>query len=299
MRQFHSTLQAHLDGGTTTMCYCWKVTRRDGQVQGFTEHDRDLTFSSLTYKASTGFTASAIQSSLGLSVDNLNVDSALSADTINEVDLSAGRYDAAEIELWWVNWNDISNANMRYKIAKGTIGEVKRMETSFSAELRSLTQKAQQKTGRTYQRYCDAVLGDNRCKVNLAALADNGTVATVLDSRAFSTTTISGSSDTFTLGHVQFTSGLCSGLQFEIKQHIQYTSGVHSIELWSAVPFAISPGDTFTMYPGCKKDRETCVSKFNNILNFQGYEFIPGNDAVAKYPTKGGASQDGRSLFGN
>lgn len=282
------------------MCYCWKVTRQDGEVQGFTEHDRDLTFDSLTYAASTGFTASAVQSSLGLSVDNLNVDSALSSDTINEVDLSAGLYDAAKIELWWVNWDDVGNSNMRFLIAKGNIGEVKRMETSFSAELRSLTQKTQQKTGRTYQRYCDAILGDGRCKVNLAALADNGTVSAVLDTRAFATTTISGVSDYFSLGYVEFTSGANDGLKFEIKQHIKYATGItHTIELWAALPFPLSPGDSFTMYPGCKKDRETCVSKFNNIYNFQGFEFIPGNDAIAKYPTKGGAGQDGRSLFGN
>lgn len=299
MKTISAALQSHLESGTTTMCFCWKVTRQDGVVQGFTEHDNDLTFGGVTYKASTGFTASAIQSSLGLNVDNLNVDSALSSETINEIDLSAGRYDAADIELYWVNWADISNANMRLLVAKGNIGEVKRQETSFSAELRSLTQKAQQKTGRTYQRYCDAILGDNRCKVNLNTYKQDGEVETAIDTRAFKATGITGATEYFSLGTVRFTSGQNVGLTFEIKFHMRYDNGDHTIELWAPTPYPITAGDEFDIYPGCKKDRQTCVSKFNNIQNFQGFEFIPGNDAIAKYPTRGAPGQDGRSIFGN
>lgn len=299
MKNIPDVLQAHLDSGTTTMCFCWKVVRQDGVVQGFTEHDVDLTFNGVVYKASTGFTASAIQSSLGLNVDNLNVDSALSDETINEVDLSAGRYDAAEIELYWVNWSDVSNPNMRLLVAKGNIGEVKRQETSFSAELRSLTQKSQQKTGRTFQRFCDANLGDDRCRVNLESLSQTGSVTSSADLRAFTASGLSGDTEYFSLGKVRFTSGDNTGLVFEIKDHVRYPSGIHSFELWAQVPHPISSGDTYVIYPGCKKDRKTCYSKFNNIVNFQGFEFIPGNDTVAKYPTKGAPGQDGRSIFGN
>lgn len=299
MKNIPVALQAHLDSATTTMAFCWKVVRQDGVVQGFTEHDNDLTFDGVTYAASTGFTSSAIQSSLGLNVDNLNVDSALSSSTINEVDLSAGRYDAAVIELYWVNWSDVANVNMRLLISKGTIGEVKRQRTSFSAELRSLSQKTQQKTGRTFQRYCDAILGDSRCKVNLAALADLGTVASVIDKRTFTTTNISGATEFFSLGTVTFSSGPNSGLTFEIKDHVLNAGGVHSIVLWSSMPYSPVVGNAFTMFPGCKKDRQTCVSKFANLVNFQGFEFIPGNDAISTYPVAGGSGQDGRSIFGN
>ncbi len=39
MRTIPSALQAKLDSGVTTLCRCWIVTRRDGVVLGFTDHD--------------------------------------------------------------------------------------------------------------------------------------------------------------------------------------------------------------------------------------------------------------------
>jgi hypothetical protein len=35
-------LAQHLAGEVTTLATCWKITRRDGAVLGFTDHVRDL-----------------------------------------------------------------------------------------------------------------------------------------------------------------------------------------------------------------------------------------------------------------
>jgi len=67
---------------------------------GFTDHDQPLSFDSLRYEAASGFTASEVQSNLDLSVDNLTVAGALSSASLNEVDLAAGLFDAAAIEIW-------------------------------------------------------------------------------------------------------------------------------------------------------------------------------------------------------
>lgn len=61
MKTIPAPLQAHLAGGVTTLCYCWRVTRHDGTVLGFTEHDRDIVAEGTTFSADTGFTASQIQ----------------------------------------------------------------------------------------------------------------------------------------------------------------------------------------------------------------------------------------------
>ncbi len=71
MKALPPALQAHLSGGVTTLCYCWRVTRHDGTVMGFTEHDRDVTAAGTTFQAGSGFTASRIEQSLGLAVDNM------------------------------------------------------------------------------------------------------------------------------------------------------------------------------------------------------------------------------------
>ena len=68
MRTIPSGLAAHLEGGATTLCHCWKLTRRDGQSFGFTDHDRDLVFAGVTFAARTGLEAAEVASELGFAV---------------------------------------------------------------------------------------------------------------------------------------------------------------------------------------------------------------------------------------
>lgn len=296
MKNISDALQEHLDSGATTMCYCWRITRNDGEVQGFTEHDKDLTFDGTTFEASSGFTATQVEQTLGLAVDNLDVDGALSSDTINEDDLAAGMYDGAGVELFWVNWADVSE---RVLVSKGSIGEVKRMQTAFTAELRSQSDKMGQRTGRTYQRYCDADLGDSRCKINLesSTYKGTGTVTAVIDARNIVVSGLgSYAADWFTLGKITFTSGVNDDITYEVKTHSVSGSNVN-IELWHRPAFNMEVTDTFVIRAGCKKDKATCVSKFNNVINFQGFPFIPGNDVLMTYPIQGAPNQDGKSIF--
>jgi uncharacterized phage protein (TIGR02218 family) len=289
-------LQAHLDSGATTLAMCWKVTRKDGLVQGFTEHDRDLTFGSpsVTYLASSGFSASQITESLGLAVDNLNVDGAISSSTINEDDLASGRYDDAEVELILVNWADTSQRITR---ARGSIGEVKRQETAFSTEFRSLVHRLNQRTGRSYQRTCDAILGDARCKINLDTSTYRG--LGTITAAAGRNLTVSGLSSYapgfFANGKIKFTSGPNINMTFEVKYHASSSSLI----MWDIPPGAITAGQTFEVRAGCSNSFETCKTKFNNVANFQGFPYIPGQDGLQSYPVPGTDQFDGGSLFGN
>lgn len=296
VKTLSSGLQAHLDGRATKMCYCWKVTRNDGLVQGFTDHDNVLTFGGVTYEASSGFTATQFAASTGLAVDNLEVEGALSSDSINEDDLAAGHYDNAKVEVYWVNW---SNVAQRHIVSRGFIGEVKRTGVMFQAELRGLSNALQQKTGRKYQRYCNAVVGDARCGINLAnaAYRGSGAVDIASSSRTFTVTGLGGfSDDWFTAGVVNWLTGANAGQSMEVKLH-NFINGTVSIELWQAMPFEIETGDTFTVTVGCKQDAATCNSKFNNIANFRGFNLIPGPDMLLFYPKQGDDDLDGGSLF--
>ena len=295
MKSLSPELAAHLAGGVTTMAYCWQVMRADGTVLGFTEHDSDILYQGVTFEAATGFTASRIDQSLGLAVDNLEAQGALSSLSIAEADLLAGRYDDAEVVLYWVNWAD---PTMGVTIARGNLGEVKRQGLAFSAELRSLAHRMNQKVGLTYQRTCSALLGDARCKIDLtqAAFRASGAVQSAGLLRIFTIAGLSAyASDGFSAGLVTFTSGNNQGLTFEIKTHVR-TAGVDSIELWAAVGVPLAVGDTVTVTAGCKKDLDTCASKFSNVLNFRGFPHIPGVDAVTAYPTSNQTASGG-SLF--
>ncbi|HAC59370.1 MAG TPA: beta tubulin, partial [Rhodobiaceae bacterium] len=160
MKNLSPEFAAHVASGTTTLAWCWKLTRRDGATLGFTEHDRDLAFGGVTYEAAGGFTASALESTGGLNVDNLDVTGALSSARLDEGDLAAGLYDNAEIEIWRVNWQDVSG---RVLMRKGNLGEVSRSGAGFTAELRGLAHRLNQPVGRLYQYGCDADFCDARC----------------------------------------------------------------------------------------------------------------------------------------
>jgi hypothetical protein len=89
MRALPAGLQAKLDSGATTLCRCWLLTRRDGVVQGFTDHDVDIVVAGVTCRAGTGLTGSEATQKLGLAVDSSEISGALADDTLNENDLAA------------------------------------------------------------------------------------------------------------------------------------------------------------------------------------------------------------------
>src|SRR5581483_11102614 len=184
MKTLDAGLAAHLGGGVTTLCHCWRVERKDSAVLGFTDHDRDLVIDGTTYKAASGFTATAIEDQLGLGVSNLDVDGALSSAAITEDDLNAGLYDDAAVTIMRVNWQDVSQ---RVVLRSGFLGQVTRSETAFSAELRGLAARLDQSAGRVFQRTCAWELGDTRCSIDLGASAHHGsgTVASVISNFDF------------------------------------------------------------------------------------------------------------------
>jgi hypothetical protein len=77
VRALPTGLQSHLDSGATTLCWCWRITRNDGVAFGFTDHDRDLLFDGTSFEAASGFTGTEISGAVGLNVDTLDVESAI------------------------------------------------------------------------------------------------------------------------------------------------------------------------------------------------------------------------------
>lgn len=290
-------LTAHLAGGATTLARCFAVTRTDGVVLGFTDHDRDLTFDGAIFRADSGMTAKAIQQGTGLSVDNSEAFGALRSDAITEEDILAGRYDGAEVRAWLVNWSDPA---MRVLQFRGTLGEIVRSGGAFTAELRGLTEALNQAVGLIYHARCSAVLGDARCGFDLGTpgYAEERPVEGVLDGRIFRFASLAGHDDRwFEKGRLRVLTGAAAGLVGSIKNdRIRGASG-REIELWQSFAIAPAPGDLVRIEAGCDRRAETCRLKFANFLNFRGFPHIPGEDWVMSYPTKAGRN-DGGSLKG-
>ena len=290
MKALSSALQAHLDSGATTLAWCWKITRADGTVFGFTDHDRTLSFAATDFEPESGLTASELRSGSDLSVDAQDAEGVLSSDRITETDILDGRWDNAEAELWRVNWTAPAQ---RVLMRRGAIGQIRRGRLAFVAEGRSLAHVLGQTVGRVFQGTCDAALGDGRCGVDLddPAYAGIGTVVDVIRDRAFTASGLSTFADGwFSFGTVEWTSGANAGRRAEVTMH-EMDAGVATITLLEAPVRPVAEGDAFAIRAGCDKRAETCRAKFANMLNFRGFPHIPGQDVVIRYATSDGGHE--------
>lgn len=288
-------LEAHLKTGATSLCRAWAVVRSDGQTYGFTDHDLNLEFEGIEFRAETGMSAGAIQQATGLSVDNTEAVGAVSDAALREEDIQAGRFDGAEVRAWLVNWADVSQRVLQFR---GSLGELKRAGGAFQAELRGLTEALNQPLGRVYQSPCSAVLGDAACKVDLTlpGYFAKVPVEVVEDRKVFRFADMTEFDDRwFERGRVVVVSGAAEGLIGLVKNDRLSGEG-RTVELWEALGASVAAGDMIRLEAGCDKRSETCRLKFDNLLNFRGFPHIPGDDWLMGYPSEG-EPLDGGSLF--
>ncbi len=292
MSAYPPEFAAHLQGEVTTVCHCWRLTRVDGVVLGFTDHDRPLVVDGTTFRPRSGFTTSEASDTLGLAIDTVDVEGALSSDDIVEADVLAGRYDDAEVETLLVNWRQ---PEQFASVRRATVGRIARRDGAFAAELKGRMHALDQVNGRWVARRCDAALGDARCRFDLDApgySAPGGVVAVV----AARTISVSGlesfDGGWFAHGTVQWAAGALAGRRSAIVGHVVRAG---SVELSLQPEDGPMPeeGDAFVVFAGCDKAFATCKAKFANELNFQGFPHLPGNDAAYGYVVDGGVFDGG------
>lgn len=286
MKDLDAGLAAHLASGVTTLCWCWRIERRDGVVQGFTDHDRDVMFDGLTYEAASGFTATDMRDEVGLSVDNLEVSGALSSQSLEEHALQNGHYDDASVQIFRVNW---TAPDQRVLMRAGSLGEVRRTGLHFSAEVRGLAHYLQQPSGRLYQYACDADLGDGRCKIDLdqAAFRATAIVAESDDHLRFGVSGLAAFAPVFfARGQVTITDGMHAGAVREVKSHVR-RNDVDWLTVWTALASPLDAGTEVVVTAGCDKRLKTCRDTFANVANFRGFPHMPGNEIITRVGRRG------------
>lgn len=88
-------------------------------------------------------------------------------------------------------------------------------------------------------------------------------------------TPLGGLSGYFDYGLFTVTSGANAGRSIEVKS---YTEGQWTIQLPFYYPLV--GNETYTMIAGCNKVSSTCKDKFDNLVNFGGFPFVPGQDKI-------------------
>lgn len=288
---------AMLQSDSQTWAVCWMVQKLEGYDSNGepiystlrqTGHDRELEVSrtvngidlSGTYTPILSVQSSAAVQGSMMDVDNLDVDVLLNQYGITAADIRAGLFDDVTCTLFIVNWSDTTNSGIL--IQHGIVGNFRSfVEGLATGELRGLKQYLQQTIINAYSLSCRVkVLGDAQCKVDVAPLQAAGTITAVLGPRSFEVS-ISANSEQgpgyFVGGLMQFTSGLNDGFKREVKHDGEASDAiVGQIDIFDAFPYAVSPGDSFILEPGCDRMPTTCKDKFDNIVNFRGEPFIPG-----------------------
>jgi uncharacterized phage protein (TIGR02218 family) len=252
----------------------------DGQVLRFTSHDRPIVYANQLYTPAGGFNASARQRQEQFKDRNWEATGIIKSDAITFDDLRAGKYRQAKVEEmridWRYPWVDPFEISTYWIVQTVFTGEM------WEASIEGLTHKLKMSVGRIFGRNCDVhAFGDSRCGLSEAAFTFSGSITGVNTPRKDFNTTVSQTTNYFKNGYLKFTSGLCSGLKMGVVK--SYGTGGR-ITLWLPMPYQVAIGDTFNIVVGCDRLYKTCATKFNNLVNFRGFPFIPGTDTLLKTP---------------
>lgn len=119
-----------------------------------------------------------------------------------------------------------------------------------------------------YQSPCLHVHYDSGCGILRSTFSATGAVAT---GSTAALVNWSGSLAAFAQGSIIFTSGANANIRATIRSVVP---GV-SLTLMYPLPFPPASGDAFSTAYGCDHTPNTCVARFNNLVNFRGFPYVP------------------------
>lgn len=112
----------------------------------------------------------------------------------------------------------------------------------------------------------------------LASFKTVTTVTAVINNQTFSAT-LPGADGDYDGGFLEWETGSNAGRGIGVK----LTAG-GDIQLIQRTFYPIHIGDRFVIHLGCDKTKNTCITKFNNYINFRGFPDVPGTDAYIQTP---------------
>ncbi len=292
MRELPEAIAAALATGVTTHCRCWLLTRRDGLRIGVTDHDADIVIDTSVFEANGGFEASQTEARSALAAGGGEIAGLITTERITETDIAAGHYDGAEVRSYLVDW---MSPALDFLLDIAVIGEIRRPDDRFVAEIRNGLDALDQVQGRLYTATCGAELGDTRCGFPLeeAPFRIAGSVGAALGREGIvSADAASAEAGFYARGRLLFTSGAAAGHSALIKDH--RSDG--ELDFWQSLVVDVAPGDQFVLTAGCDKRFSTCRNLFGNAPNFRGFPFIPAPEFVLTYARPGEGQHRGRPL---
>jgi uncharacterized phage protein (TIGR02218 family) len=262
------------------MADLYTITLKAGAVLRYTTWDSSLTvFGNTFLTGPPNIERTAIEEQLGMNVSTIEITITASAtDLLSGVPIlqtiGLGLFDGAAFKIERL-FMDSSGQQIGTVIRfAGFIGPVDELTRSYAKiTVNSGTELlTMQLPAIILQPGCTNTLFDARCGLSKASFAESNTVqaGSTVNKLISSSTKADGYYDN---GQIAFTSGANAGLVKAIKQF--FGSPLFQFTFNSPLPFTPNAGDTFIVYPGCDKTQATCTTKFSNLVNFEGFPYVP------------------------
>lgn len=263
--------------------HCLRIVPLWGDPVYLTEYVKDLTMNGHTYLTGSGyeFTGLAAESKMTPGVVDLSGIAEIAGVGYNEI--VSGVFDNARVYAFATTWNNPVEDEEPLGVA--FMGKITQRDQQYTAELMMMIDVLNQSVGKTYTASCQKRFGGQEyagCMVALGPITVTGTITGVTSNKVFQDTARTEAADWFGEGTIAFTTGLNAGLK---PQEISVYALNGTITTHEAFHYPVAVGDAYTMIPGCRKRREEdCRDKWNNVVNFGGFSWVP---TQSQYTTRG------------
>ena len=264
------------------MADLYTITLSGGQVLRHTGADMPVVWDGQTYEAhKLIIKRGATRIAVGLDVDSNTLQISAAPDYRLEglqwaEAALGGVLDGARVKIDRVFFDAELRPVGAVNIFSGRVSDVSGSRSSVKVDVKSDIELLNVSSPRNiYQAGCMRTLYDDGCKVNREKFTVNGRVTANSTTGTELTCNLTQANGWFNQGVIKFTSGLNAGLTRTVKEH---KDGTLSFAL--RLPHPPRAGDVFKIYPGCDKRQSTCKDKFQNIVHFRGFPYIPSADTV-------------------
>ena len=264
------------------MADLFRITLSNGQILRHTNADMPVVWDGQTYEAhKLIIKRGATRVAVGLDVDSNTLEIAAEPDyrleglQWSEAALG-GALDGARVVIERIFFSDWATPVGAVVIFSGRVSDVSGSRSAVKVDVKSDIELLNVSSPRNiYQAGCMRTLYDEGCKVNREKFTVNGRVTANSTTGTELACNLTQADGWFNQGVIKFTSGRNAGLSRTVKEH---KGGRLSFAL--RLPFPPQSGDVFKIYPGCDKRQETCGKKFDNIVHFRGFPYIPAADTI-------------------
>jgi len=272
MKTVDTSLKSMLASDNTTLATFLKITRRDGIISTFTDHDVSVTLGGLSYIYNGAIEITPSQSTMDSIISNLEVNGIFETGSILRSDIISRYLDHAKVEIFIADYiappASLTDTSVVW-LQTGKVGSVKIDNEKWVLEVRSLKQLLKQRVGFATSKSCRYDLFDDNCQKSVIGFKHTGFVQSISGKEV--TTDIVGANSLI------FPGGKLSVPSKGFFADIDSVSG-SVVKLYQTVEATALIGELVTITSGCDKSLSTCFNVYANGVNFGGEPHSPTAD---------------------